>query len=202
MRERKKIRLRDYDYSEAGGYFVTICTFNREYLFGGISNQEVVLNDIGEIVEQWWLKLENKFANITLDYHVIMPNHIHGIIIIPDGRDGVGAIHELPLQRDKIERRRMLIPKIIGYFKMNAAKYINQLHDATGHPFWQRNYYEHIIRNENELNRIREYIQNNPLKWDLDRENPLSKNFNLKHNQYWKEIYDYRKGINDEEKTF
>jgi hypothetical protein len=85
---------------------------------------------------------------------------------------------------------------------MNAAKYINQLHDATGHPFWQRNYYEHIIRNENELNRIREYIQNNPLEWDLDRENPLSKNFNLKHNQYWKEIYDYRRGINDEEKTF
>jgi REP element-mobilizing transposase RayT len=77
MRERKKIRLRDYDYSEAGGYFITICTFNREYLFGGILNQEIVLNDIGEIAGQWWLKLENKFVNITLDYHVIMPNHIY-----------------------------------------------------------------------------------------------------------------------------
>jgi len=183
------MRLRDYDYSEVGGYFITICTFNREYLLGGISNQEIVLNDIGEIAEQWWLKLENKFANIILDDHVIMPNHIHGVIIISGGRDNVGAIHELPLQRDKIERRRMLIPKIIGYFKMNTAKYINQLRDATGHPFWQRNYYEHIIRNENELNRIREYIQNNPLKWDLDRENPSSMNFDMEHDRYWKEIY-------------
>jgi len=189
MRERKKMRLRDYDYSEVGGYFITICTFNREYLLGGISNQEIVLNDIGEIAEQWWLKLENKFANIILDDHVIMPNHIHGVIIISGGRDNVGAIHELPLQRDKIERRRMLIPKIIGYFKMNTAKYINQLRDATGHPFWQRNYYEHIIRNENELNRIREYIQNYPLKWDLDRENPSSMNFDMEHDRYWKEIY-------------
>ena len=194
MRERKKIRLRDYDYSGAGGYFVTICTFNRQYLLGKIANQEIVLNDIGKIAEQWWLKLENKFTNTTLDYYVIMPNHIHGIIIISGGRTDVGAIHELPLQRHKIERRRMLIPKMIGYFKMNAAKYINQLHGAAGHLFWQRNYYEHIIRNENELNRIREYIRNNPLKWDLDRENPLSKNFNLEHNRYWKGVYDYRRG--------
>ncbi len=190
MRERKLNRLRDYDYSEAGGYFITVCTFNREYLFGKISNQEIELNDIGEIVEQWWLKLENKFTEVKQDYHVIMPNHIHGIIMVSDGKNDVGAIHELPLPRDRIERRRMLIPKVIGYFKMNSSKYINRLRDATGYPLWQRNYYEHIIRNDNELYRIREYIQNNPLKWELDRENPLSKNFNMEHKQYWKEIYD------------
>jgi REP element-mobilizing transposase RayT len=84
----------------------------------------------------------------------------------------------------------MLIPKIIGYFKMNSAKYVNRLRGAAGHTLWQRNYYDHVIRDENELSRIREYIHNNPLKWDLDRENPLSKNFDLDHDRYWKEIYD------------
>jgi putative transposase len=148
------------------------------------------LNETGEIAEQWWLKLENKFAKVKLDYHVIMPNHIHGIIMVSEGKNDVGAIHELPLPRGRIERRRMLIPKVIGYFKMNSAKYINRLRDATGYPLWQRNYYEHIVRSENELNRIRQYIQNNPLKWELDRENPLSKDFNMEHKQYWKKIYD------------
>jgi REP element-mobilizing transposase RayT len=190
VKERKQIRLRDYDYSGDGGYFITICTSNREDLLGGISNQGIELNETGKIVEQWWQKLEIKFTNITLDYHVIMPNHIHGIIMMSEGVMDVGAIHELPLPRGRIERRRMLIPKVIGYFKMNSAKHINILRKATGDPLWQRNYYEHIIRNEKELSRIREYIQNNPLKWDLDRENSLSKNFNMEHKQYWKEIYD------------
>ncbi len=193
-RYRKTIRLKDYDYSEAGGYFLTICTYKRVFQFGEISNQEVVLNDMGKMAEQWWLSLENKFSGVELDCYVVMPNHIHRIIIVSGGKNGVEAIHELPLHRNKIERRRMLIPKIIGYFKMNSAKYINRLHDSTGNPLWQRNYYEHIIRNESELYRIREYIQNNPTKWDLDRENLLSKNFNLEHNLYWKGIYDLCKG--------
>jgi putative transposase len=190
-RYRKAIRLKNYNYSEAGGYFITICTYNRKYLFGEILDQEVVVNDTGEVAEQWWLKLGYKFTNVKLDYYVIMPNHIHGIVIISEEKNDVGAIHELPLlRRGRIERRQMLIPKIIGYFKMNSAKRINQLHDSTGDPLWQRNYYEHIIRNESELYRIREYIQNNPSKWDLDRENPVSKNFNLEHNQYWRKVYD------------
>ena len=84
----------------------------------------------------------------------------------------------------------MLLPKIIGYFKMNSAKEINRLRDARTTSLWQRNYYEHIIRNENELDKIREYIQNNPLKWEFDRENPLCKNFNSPHDLYWKGIYD------------
>jgi REP element-mobilizing transposase RayT len=95
-----------------------------------------------------------------------MPNHIHGIIFI------VGAIHELPLQQNEfpqlIQRRKMLLPKIIGRFKMNAAKQINQIRQTPGIPVWQCNYYEHIIRNDNELNKIREYIINNPLTWQTD----------------------------------
>ena len=188
-RSRKVIRLREYDYSQAGGYFITICTYNREYLFGQVVNYQMMLNKTGETVKRWWLKLEDKFINVKLDNYVVMPNHIHGIIVVIE-KDKVGAIHELPLQSGMMLRRQMLIPKTIGYFKMNSAKYINRLRDAMGYPLWQRNYYEHVIRNENELDRITEYIQNNPLKWDLDRENPLSKNFNLDHDRYWKEIYD------------
>ena len=116
-RYRKTIRLKDYDYSEAGGYFVTICTYKGVFQFGEISNQEVVLNDMGEMAEQCWLSLEDKFPAVELDYYAVMPNHVHGIIIVSRGKDDVGAIHELPLQRNKIERRRMLIPKIIGYLR-------------------------------------------------------------------------------------
>ena len=188
-RSRKVIRLREYDYSQAGGYFITICTYNREYLFGQVVNYQMMLNKTGETVKQWWLKLEDKFINVKLDNYVVMPNHIHGIIVVIE-KDKVGAIHELPLQSGMILRRQMLIPKTVGYFKMNSAKYINRLRDAMGYPLWQRNYYEHVIRNENELYRITEYIQNNPLKWDLDRENPSSRNFNMEHDRYWKEIYE------------
>ena len=188
-RNRKVIRLKEYDYSQAGGYFITTCTYNREYLFGQVVNYQMMLNKTGETVKQWWLKLEDKFINVKLDNYVVMPNHIHGIIVVIE-KDKVGAIHELPLQSGMMLRRQMLIPKTVGYFKMNSAKYINRLRDAMGHPLWQRNYYEHVIRNENELDRITEYIQNNPLKWDLDRENPSSRNFNMEHDRYWKEIYE------------
>jgi len=190
MRKRRLRRLRNYDYSQAGGYFITICTYNREYLFGEIINQEMMLNYVGRIVEEWWVELEKKFSSVKLDDYVIMPNHTHGIITIVEGEwDDVGAIHELPLQ-DKIERRRMLIPKMVGYFKMNSAKYVNRVRNTEGTPLWQRNYYEHVVRSEDEWNRIRQYIRNNPLKWQLDRENRMSKNFNLEHDRYWREIYD------------
>lgn len=98
----------------------------------------------------------------------------------------VGATHELPLR----SRQKMLLPKLIGYFKMNTAKKINQMFNLSGKAFWQRNYYEHVIRSEEELKRIREYIQNNPLRWELDRENPKSKNFNSDHDSYWKGVWE------------
>ncbi|TVL99890.1 MAG: transposase [Candidatus Brocadia sp. WS118] len=171
---RKSIRLKDYDYSRAGAYFITICTYNRECILGDVTDREMILNQFGKTVLECWNSLTGRYANIGLDKFVVMPNHIHGIIKIIDS---VGAIHELPLQgkdctNQQIERRRMLIPKAIGYFKMNAAKQGNIARNATGIPFWQYNYYEHIIRNVDKLNKIREYIQNNPLKWHLDRENP------------------------------
>ncbi len=170
---RRSIRLKDYDYSRGGGYFLTLCTQNRQCIMGEVVNGKVVLNEIGVMAESIWSDLPKHYPNIELDAFVVMPNHFHAVIKI---HEVVGAIHELPLPGDnkntKTQRRRMLIPRIMGYFKMNSAKRINNMRGALGPPVWQRNYYEHIIRNEHELNDIREYIAQNPLKWELDGENP------------------------------
>ena len=151
---RRSIRLKGYGYSQAGAYFVTICTHNRELWLENDAYRK--------ILQRIWNELTNHYPQIRLDEFVIMPNHVYGIIWIIGG-----AIHESPLHRS-----RSLLSKIIGYFKMNTAKQINILRATPGIPLWQRNYYEHIIRTEDELNRIREYIRNNPLQWELDRENP------------------------------
>ncbi|MCX7725624.1 MAG: hypothetical protein N2053_02115, partial [Chitinispirillaceae bacterium] len=169
--QRKTIRLNDYDYSRAGYYFITICTHNRECLFGEIQNVEMKLNDFGTITKKCWQDIPLHYPNVTLDEFIIMPNHIHGVIIINEN-DIVGAIHELPLQDIK-QRRLMTLPKIIGHFKMNVGKHINQLRNTPGIPVWQRNYYEHIIRNEKSLFLIRKYIRENPIIWGNDCENHL-----------------------------
>lgn len=197
---RRSIRLPKYDYSEYGYYFVTICAYNREPIFGEIVDGEIKLNETGKIVLAEWGNLPKRYPDIKLDCFVIMPNHIHVIIKI----DTVGAVHEppirneppinlekpptdgwaireLPLRDRQIfmqKRRKMLLPKIIGYFKMNTGKKINLFLNTPGVSIWQRNYYEHIIREENELNNIRQYILENPRSWDRDRNNP--KNFKTK----------------------
>jgi len=163
---RRSIRLQGYDYSLPGAYFITICTEKRICLFGNIIYGKMVLNEYGKIAQQCWLNIPLHYQNVELNEFVVMPNHIHGIIII---NDTVGAIHELPQQKTPQQRRLMTLPKIIGRFKMNSAKQLNQLRQTSGLSVWQRNYYEHIIRNEFEFNKIREYIINNPLKWELDK---------------------------------
>lgn len=166
QRRRNTLRLTNYNYSQEGVYFLTIVTRERSPLF-----QDASLKDCAY---QTWEELPIRFPNITLDTFVIMPNHLHGIVAI------VGAIHELPLPppppnmplASRAQRRQMLLPKIIGYFKMNSSKRINRLRYTIGASVWQRNYYEHVIRNEAELARVREYIQNNPAQWETDTENP------------------------------
>ena len=130
-RNRKLIRLREYDYSQAGGYFITICTYNREYLFGQVANHQMMLNKTGETVKQWWLKLEDKFINVKLDNYVVMPNHIHGIIVVIE-KDKVGAIHELPLQSGMILRRQMLIPKTSRIFQNEFSKIYQSIAGCYG----------------------------------------------------------------------
>ncbi|MEX0662891.1 MAG: transposase [Balneolaceae bacterium] len=180
---RRSIRLQGYNYSSPGEYFITICTHNRKCLFGDVVDGEMRLNECGVVAEDFWRQIPKRYENAILDEFVVMPNHIHGIIGIefksdshPVGSIPVGAIHELPLRDDdnidlknhQMERRKMLLPKIIGWYKMNVSKQVNILLENTGHRFWQRNYYEHIIRNDKSLHHIRNYIINNPLKWQAD----------------------------------
>ncbi len=165
LHQRKIIRLKEYDYSQSGEYFVTICTHHHECMLGEIAGEIIRLNEYGNIVEECWRNIPNHFENVTLDAFVVMPNHIHGIIVL---NESVGAIHESPLHMTQRQRRIMTIPKIIGRFKMLTAKEINLMKNTPGYPVWQRNYYDRITRNDTELNNIRDYIVHNPLKWLSD----------------------------------
>ena len=142
----------------------------------------MVLNEWGEIAKQCWLEIPMHFANMVLDEYVIMPNHIHGIIIVDRrGRACRAPTHSAPLQdmrknTSTIEQfgkpTHGSIPTIIRSYKSAVTRHINQKQNISGRTLWQRNYYEHIIRDEEELNQIREYITNNPLKWGWDENNP------------------------------
>ncbi len=171
---RQSIRLPDYDYSQPGAYFITIVTRGRECLFGEISGGKMHLSDAGWIVWDVWNSLPARYPQITIGTAMVMPNHFHGVIIIP-----VRAIHELPLQEiplrgnTRLQRRRMTLPLVVGYFKMNTAKRINEILGSQGIPVWQRNYYEHIIRDDEEHKRIHLYIESNIDNWINDEENPL-----------------------------
>ena len=186
---RRSIRLKGYDYSKDGVYFVTMCTQNRECLFGEIKNGEMIFNEYGEIIKFTWFDLINHNVNILLDYFVIMPNHIHGIIVITNNENIVGAGSKPALVKSALIKNnhdvtraatrvgleptptKCELSEIVRQLKTFSAKRINQLRGTSSVAVWQRNYYDHIIRNENELNQIREYVVNNSLKWDLDRNN-------------------------------
>jgi putative transposase len=162
LHHRRSIRLRGYDYSQPGAYFVTVCTHNGGLLLESQAAQEAVLAA--------WQGLPMRFPAVALDEFVIMPNHVHGIICV------VGARHASPLQgsADPTRPRGAVagsLSAIVGSFKAAAAKRINAIRKTHGSPVWQRNYYERVIRDEEELGRVRQYIRDNPLRWDEDPEN-------------------------------
>jgi putative transposase len=237
---RKSIRYKGYNYAGSGLYFITICVYKRELLFGEINNYEMNLNKIGNLVKNEWLKSESLREELTLDEFIIMPNHIHGIVqfIMQDdiqdrlskdcaltssssvGAQGIAPLHSqyltpgldkqahssaplhshpapeldmrahssAPLHRpfpmlglDKqahggapLNRPPKSLGSFIAGFKAATTKSVNVERGKLGYPVWQRNYYEHIIRNEDELYKIREYIRGNPMKWEYDEENPNS----------------------------
>jgi putative transposase len=154
--------------STPGEYFVTICTYERKCIFGNIVDESVHLSSAGEIIKRYWEEIPKYFDNLEMGEFVIMPNHLHGIIVITEP---VGAIHESPLQTIR-QKRTMTLSKIIGRFKMTSSKEINLVRQTPGQPVWQRGYYEHIIRNEKDLQNIRDYILNNPLQWSFDNDHP------------------------------
>ena len=165
---RRSIRLEEYDYSQAGAYFVTLCTLNRECLFGNITEGKMILNAAGRIVSDSWVWLARQYDYVLLDESIIMPNHLHGIIVIEDRRrPNAGGSRTAPT----MEKQKSL-GRLVGAFKTISTKKINQTRATQSAKLWQRNYYEHVIRNDEELNRVREYISHNPLKWELSRDNP------------------------------
>ena len=224
IHHRRSIRLKGYDYSQSGAYFVTIVTQGRASLFGRIENGEMILNDAGRMIVKWWNELPNKFPQITLGAFIVMPNHFHGIIIInavpvvvggdprvsPDGADetvggnlrvppgladgqegetvggnprvppgladGQEGGHAGPPQPPPQQRSNAPLSQMIQWFKtMTTNEYIRGVKELGWPRFdgklWQRDYYEHIIRNAGEANRIHLYIESNPSHWAEDEEN-------------------------------
>ncbi len=170
--KRRSIRLRDYDYAQSGAYFITVCAHQRQCLFGEIVDGKMQINPFGEIVKEEWFKTAVIRPNVTLfdDEFVIMPNHIHGIIWIVDD---VGARRRRAPTLERFGKPVSgSIPTIVRAFKSAVTRRINALRGTPGAPVWQRNYYEHVIRNEPALHHIREYIATNPARWAVDRENP------------------------------
>lgn len=175
---RRFMRLKGFDYTRQGAYFITICTKERACLFGEVVDGVMRLNDAGHIVEHCWRTIPDHCIHAQLDAFVVMPNHVHGIVVLV-GSGAVGATHASPLPdlassgRSRGPRRQS-IASIIGSFKSAVTKRINDIRKTAGALVWQRNYYEHVIRNEESFNRIRQYILDNPLRWAFDRENPAA----------------------------
>jgi REP element-mobilizing transposase RayT len=181
IHHRRSIRLKEYDYSGTGAYFVTLCTWQRECLFGEIclpvgagskpalesEQPSMIMNEFGKMIEFTWHDLPNHTRNIRLDTFIIMPNHIHGIVVIEDRAGLVRAGYE----RAGLEPAPTL-SEIVRQFKTFSSRRINKQRDNPGCPVWQRNYHERVIRDEKELSAIRAYIENNPRKWDSDKNNP------------------------------
>jgi len=180
-------RIPQHDYSTPGQYFLTICVESRQQIFGAIENDKMILSDVGEIADFWWREISNHFAGIKLGQYIIMPNHIHGIINIvgvdrcvdPLKNNKLTDNHELN-HNGRTHRSAPTISAIVQWFKtMTTNKYMQNVRNNDWPSFdkrlWQRNYYDHIIRNDTSLNQIRGCIINNPLSWKNDIENPNKK---------------------------
>lgn len=170
--QRQSIRLKNYDYAHAGHYYVTICTHNRQCLFGTIKNGKILLNKSGKIIVDIWQSLP-KHHPVELDTFQIMPNHMHSVIQIVGATRGSPAIATV---RSKPQtggsRPAPTLGTIIGLFKSECTKKIRRAMENPHINVWQRNYYEHVIRNQKSLNKIRQYISTNPSMWSHDRNNP------------------------------
>ncbi len=178
---RHSIRLPNYDYSQPGAYFITIVTWHRECLFGEVVDGEMRLNKFGLIAKQQWEKLSKRFSNIELGAFVIMPNHMHGIIVITNGRGTAENLNDpdgessrrAPTHEQFQKPVKGSIPTIVRSYKSAVSYRTNLICGTQGIPIWQRNYYEHIIRNGRDLQNKTDYIEANPRLWEKDGENPL-----------------------------
>jgi len=164
-KKRKDTRLPDYDYTSPGAYFITVCTQSEECLFGKIVKDSVVLSKYGQIVIEEWRKTAQMRPFVELDEHIVMPDHFHGIIIFKD----MGTARRAPTAERFSKPATGSLPTIIRSFKSAVTRRINILRRTPGKTVWQRGYYEHVIRYNEKINLVREYIANNPLRWSLGR---------------------------------
>lgn len=175
-KNRRSPRLSKWDYSSSGKYFITICTDNSYHFFGNITNGIMHLSEIGKVVHKYWLEIPDHFLHVQLDEFVIMPNHLHGIIIIDNpvsaDADFVRTGHALSLRHNKPRKPRSpgknTISAMAGSFKSAVSKWCKENKHSFG---WQSRFHDHILRDINELQRIRDYIINNPANWDMDNKN-------------------------------
>jgi putative transposase len=201
IHHRRSIRLKGYDYTQPGAYFVTFCAYQRMHFFGEVVDGDMIPNDRGKIARDEWFKTAELRPHVKLyeDEFVIMPNHGHGIIWIIDEVDEgrLVGIRRRRIPTDNIEKFgkpvKGSIPTIIRAYKSAVTYAVNKLEDQRGAVLWQRNYYEHIIRNERELNNIAQYIVNNPLNWQLDRDNAQ----NMRKLSPPEEVDEYIKDVED-----
>jgi REP element-mobilizing transposase RayT len=174
--ERKWPRLPGYDYTQPGGYFVTICTHQRDYRFGDIAGGVMRLNAWGRIAAMGWEQISAHFPFVTVDVYVVMPNHVHSIIFIgdaPSKKVEVGMRHASSLRtQNEAGRGKGALPgslgAIVGAYKSAVTRQINRLEGFGESHIWQSNYHDHIIRNESELSQLRAYVINNPAQWEYD----------------------------------
>ena len=186
MHNRKSPRYQVYDYNSPGYYFITTCVQKFECVFGEIKNKTMIKNDLGIIVEKTWLELIDHYENVELDYYVVMPNHFHGIIIINEklvrgGQqlktkintvgEGLRPSPTHEMQSTTITKKYGLT-EIVRAFKSFSSRRINEMKKAGERFKWQRSFYDRIVRNEKELYFIRRYIEQNPMKWDIEKNRP------------------------------
>ncbi|MEK6557271.1 MAG: transposase [Candidatus Margulisiibacteriota bacterium] len=199
MKNRRSIRLKGHDYSQEGTYFITLVTHNRLNIFGDIIDGSMVLNDIGIKAKEYWLEITEHYPQTQLDEYVIMPNHIHGIIkIVASAKATTVTVrannyspqlpqrdNETPQGAERPKGTSKTIGAIVRGYKIGLTKWIKENNEEDivrannyspqrdSQKIWQRNYYDHIVRNDDELNRIRAYIRTNPINWGKDQENAI-----------------------------
>ncbi|MCA0456404.1 MAG: transposase [Chloroflexi bacterium] len=152
--QRKSPRLKGHDYTTDGSYFVTICTANRDYLFGDVVEGQMVLSASGHIAAACWLAIPQHYSQVEIDLYVVMPNHVHGMVVL----------HQDHLPKEK----RHHLGRVIGTYKAAATREVNRMTNGLTGNLWQERFHDHIIRNEADLTRIRDYIVNNPALWEQD----------------------------------
>jgi REP element-mobilizing transposase RayT len=193
---RRSIRLPEYDYASPGAYFVTVCVRKGECLLGRVADGEMQRSEYGQLAHDFWKQVRVHFPSVAVDAFVIMPNHLHVIVMIhetsvragdemgevtsplqasDEGQRGRGAVSAPSGQTQPTSGiKRPTLGQIIAYYKYMTTKQINLMRGTPGIPFWQRNYWEHVIRTDQALNAIRQYVTDNPTRWPWDTYNPAA----------------------------